>query len=147
METVPHVVILDLQMPVMDGFEAAQAIRKHNSTRPPLLVALSGSSQLVKLAAAGTVFDHALRKPASVEPLIALATARRDDFRQGTRPRSHPVDSRTSCGNALSQCGGSVEQHESLGTAALDPSVDHVGPARASPGAAPSALTRTSWPR
>ena len=58
-DTRPDVVILDLEMPVLNGFDAAAAIRATLSP-PPMLVAVSGAPAAVIAAEAGSVFDHAL---------------------------------------------------------------------------------------
>ena len=69
----PDVVLLDLNMPVMDGFEAARAIRKRYSSPPPLIVAVSalaGPAFELKLRECG--FDHYVTKPADITKLLAL---------------------------------------------------------------------------
>lgn len=61
----PDVVVLDINMPVMDGYQAARALRDEQATDAQLLlVALTGRSQsedIQRAAAAG--FDHHLSKP------------------------------------------------------------------------------------
>ncbi len=72
----PDVVILDLNMPVLDGFGAARAIRDMYPSPPPLLIALSALTHLSsdsKLRDCG--FDRFLTKPADVEELSALIEA------------------------------------------------------------------------
>ena len=69
--TRPDVVILDLEMPVLNGFDAAAAIRATLSP-PPMLVAVSGAPAAVIAAEAGSVFDHALRKPLDFDDLCRL---------------------------------------------------------------------------
>ncbi len=69
----PDVVILDLNMPLMDGFQAARAIRDRYPSPPPVLVAvsaLSGNSVKKRLDDCG--FDHFLTKPADVEKLLTI---------------------------------------------------------------------------
>jgi CheY-like chemotaxis protein len=69
----PDAAILDLAMPVMNGFEAAEAIRRE--TEVPLLVALSGwGGQDVELGAKNAGFDLVLCKG---DPFEELATALR----------------------------------------------------------------------
>lgn len=66
------VVILDIEMPVMDGFEAAATIRQALGDRAPLLIALSENGRTIDLAASESAFDHALHKPVGPQRLLAL---------------------------------------------------------------------------
>ena len=82
----PDLVLMDLSLPVMDGYEAARRVVAHGDQTPafavPLLVALSGYSgdeERAKTAAAG--FKQHLVKPVAPERLqavIAYAQATRD---------------------------------------------------------------------
>lgn len=72
----PDIVLLDLDMPVLDGFGAAREIRDLYPSPPPVLVALSALAYLSsedRLQGAG--FDHALTKPADFEALSAIVDA------------------------------------------------------------------------
>jgi CheY-like chemotaxis protein len=64
----PHLVIMDLGMPRMDGYEAARRIREHNSK--VVLVALTGSDgeDAVKRTVESG-FDLHLAKPANPDSL------------------------------------------------------------------------------
>jgi signal transduction histidine kinase/ActR/RegA family two-component response regulator len=69
----PRVVLLDIGMPGMDGYEVARRLRSHREHADALLVALTGWSypqDHARSRAAG--FDHHLRKPADVDELMAL---------------------------------------------------------------------------
>jgi PAS domain S-box-containing protein len=69
----PHVAILDLGMPDIDGYELAQRIRRQRWGSGVLLVALSGWGQeedKVRSREAG--FDHHLTKPVSPTDLEAV---------------------------------------------------------------------------
>ncbi len=69
----PDVVILDINMPAVDGFEAAQAIRALSPIRPPMIIALSALTHLsssATLEACG--FDYYMTKPADVDLLTAI---------------------------------------------------------------------------
>ena len=69
----PDVVILDLNMPVMDGFEAARAIRDRYPSPPPVLVAVSAiDGNSVKQRLDGSGFDHFLTKPTDVDELLSI---------------------------------------------------------------------------
>jgi CheY-like chemotaxis protein len=69
----PHVVLLDIGLPKMDGYEVCQAIRRNQSKRRPFVVALTGWGQdndRRKSLEAG--FDHHLVKPVSFDVLMQL---------------------------------------------------------------------------
>ena len=69
----PAVVVLDIDMPVLDGYGAARAIRLTPSDRLPVLVALTalGGHETRRLAfEAG--FDAHVTKPARIDALLAL---------------------------------------------------------------------------
>lgn len=60
----PHVVLLDLSLPGMDGYEVAQALRKRPYGANLVLVALTGwSGREVQAKAAEAGFDFHLLKP------------------------------------------------------------------------------------
>ncbi|HZI89042.1 MAG TPA: ATP-binding protein [Candidatus Polarisedimenticolia bacterium] len=69
----PDVIVLDLGMPRMDGYEAARRIRNESWSNGVLLVALTGWGQEEDRARAKRAgFDHHLTKPASPEALVHL---------------------------------------------------------------------------
>jgi CheY-like chemotaxis protein len=77
----PDVVLLDVGLPVMSGFEVARALRRHHATATAYLVAMTGWGQpedRERTREAG--FDHHLTKPAGpdvLEDLLAGITPRR----------------------------------------------------------------------
>jgi PAS domain S-box-containing protein len=73
----PSVVLLDIGMPEMDGFEVAQRIRRRGDDAGILLIALTGWGQdedRRRTEEAG--FDHHLVKPADITSLQALLASR-----------------------------------------------------------------------
>ena len=67
----PDVVVMDLGMPVMDGYEAARQIRAHAREASPLLIALSGWGQEEDRARARQAgFDLHFVKPVDVGELL-----------------------------------------------------------------------------
>jgi PAS domain S-box-containing protein len=77
----PAVVLLDIGMPGMDGYEVARRIRSAFPERHTPLVALTGWGQEEdKRRAREAGFDHHLIKPADVEALQALLVTLAGDF-------------------------------------------------------------------
>ncbi len=69
----PTVVVLDLGMPDVSGFEVARRIRRAHGDGAPLLIAVSGWAQESDVRMAREAgFDHHLTKPASVAAIEAL---------------------------------------------------------------------------
>ena len=72
----PHMIWMDIRMPVMDGREAARQIKSLSSTEcwivRPVIIALTADAQQNVLNQSETsVFDHLMIKPSSKEALIA----------------------------------------------------------------------------
>lgn len=79
----PAIVVLDIQMPAMDGRAVAREIRRQQSKPFPLLVAvtaLSSPSEQVESIRSG--FDHHFVKPADLPVVLAVIAA----VRTGTGP-------------------------------------------------------------
>jgi CheY-like chemotaxis protein len=69
----PQVVVLDIGLPDMNGYELARALRKQPETADALLIAVTGygqSNDRDKALAAG--IDHHLTKPAELTALLTL---------------------------------------------------------------------------
>jgi signal transduction histidine kinase/ActR/RegA family two-component response regulator len=77
----PDAVVMDIGMPVMNGYEAARRIRDSGQRPQPVLIALTGWGQYAdKERAAQAGFDHHFVKPLQVDELLGclsrLAAAR-----------------------------------------------------------------------
>jgi signal transduction histidine kinase/ActR/RegA family two-component response regulator len=76
----PEVVLLDLGMPGMDGYEVARRLRQRDDARDVMLIALTGWGQeRDRLNSRAAGFDHHLIKPAdlhALQSLLASAVAR-----------------------------------------------------------------------
>jgi CheY-like chemotaxis protein len=69
----PRVVLLDIGMPEMNGYEVARAIRSRFPSATTTLVALTGWGQEDdRRRAREAGFDHHLVKPAELEALQAM---------------------------------------------------------------------------
>lgn len=70
-ESAPHVVILDIGLPDMDGYEVARRIRALDMAPAPRLIALTGYGQPADIALAHAAgFDAHLLKPASFDDVL-----------------------------------------------------------------------------
>lgn len=73
----PHVVLLDLMMPVVDGFEVARRLHAHDNTRDlPIVVMTAMHDVAARAGEIGT--RHFLAKPFDINDLITtveVATA------------------------------------------------------------------------
>lgn len=71
----PEVVLLDIGLPGMDGYEVARCVRNELGDAAPMLVAMTGYSQHeIKRHARKAEFDHHLVKPADMGVLRELLT-------------------------------------------------------------------------
>ena len=69
----PEIVFLDLDMPVLNGYEAARAIRRAPLPQQPFLIALTAAhGAAIEVASRAVGFDFYLRKPADTNALLAL---------------------------------------------------------------------------
>ena len=69
----PEVVILDIGLPDLNGFEVAQALRLQHTTQPITLIAVTGyGADKFKNLQAQSVFDHYLLKPTDPSVLLKL---------------------------------------------------------------------------
>ncbi|MCP3725816.1 response regulator [Paraburkholderia sp. CNPSo 3272] len=69
----PEVILLDIGLPGMTGFEVAQRVRADESLPPSLIIAISGYSQEDhRHLAADAGIDHYLVKPADLDALVGI---------------------------------------------------------------------------
>ena len=69
----PGIVFMDLDMPVLNGYEAARVIRGAALPRQPFLIALTAAHGMaIEVATRAVGFDFYLRKPADTNALLAL---------------------------------------------------------------------------
>src|SRR5688572_5134955 len=71
-ELLPDIVLSDIGLPGLDGFEVARALRRTPATAEALLIAISaqGQDEDVREMAEASGFDYVLAKPA--EPAVLL---------------------------------------------------------------------------
>ena len=71
----PYLIFLDIGMPVMDGYQVAQALRADETLSDVKLVALTAWSDEVSRARARAAgFDIHLTKPAKIVDLVEIAS-------------------------------------------------------------------------
>ena len=71
----PHVVLLDISLPKMDGYQVCEAIRSKESASKTIMIALTGwgeEGDRLKSMQAG--FDDHLVKPVSVDDVMEVLT-------------------------------------------------------------------------
>jgi len=77
----PHVCILDIEMPGLDGNEIARRVRAQQWRERPLLIALSGwTSAEDRMGALDAGFDHYLTKPVEPARLVRIIQSYLDSF-------------------------------------------------------------------
>lgn len=71
----PHVVLMDITMPKMNGYEAARRLRAESWGKSVVLIALTGWGRRTDIEAAERAgFDGHLLKPVDAEALVRLIT-------------------------------------------------------------------------
>jgi two-component system CheB/CheR fusion protein len=72
----PDVVLLDINMPEVSGYDVARSLRDHKRAPRPRIIALTGASAESDRVVAKLVgFDHFLEKPVDHDKLLALLAA------------------------------------------------------------------------
>lgn len=75
----PHICVLDLLMPKLDGRELARRIREQAWSTRPLLIALTGCTTAEdRRSAMEAGFDHYMTKPTDPANLVRVVQAYRD---------------------------------------------------------------------
>lgn len=69
-EVHPDVVIMDITMPMVDGLEAAQLLRRVFRDKRPRLIALTGRARELSSLGTDSGFDVLLSKPVAFEELV-----------------------------------------------------------------------------
>lgn len=82
----PDAVLLDMEMPEMDGFETADRLLDAEAAHPPCLIAVTGNAALCDEASHDSRFADALLKPPDPSRLLALLEERAGDA-EPERPR------------------------------------------------------------
>ena len=68
----PTAVILDVEMPVCDGLQAASQLRTALGRAAPLLIGVSGNSRTLQKGVDDGLFDCGLAKPILISELLDL---------------------------------------------------------------------------
>jgi CheY-like chemotaxis protein len=68
----PAAVVLDVEMPVCDGWQAASQLRTALGRATPLLIGVSGNSRKLLKGVDDGLFDHGLAKPVLITELLDL---------------------------------------------------------------------------
>ncbi len=71
----PHVLLLDVQMPVLDGIEAARRLRGSQATKRLPLVAMTAGALQHRREELDALFDAVIRKPYEREELLSTIRA------------------------------------------------------------------------
>jgi CheY-like chemotaxis protein len=66
----PHVIVMDVTMPVLDGIEATRLIKANEATRAARVIAYTGNAS-VDTSLLPTLFSAVLHKPASADAVLA----------------------------------------------------------------------------
>ena len=71
LEWEPHLIWMDIRMPVMDGFESVEIIRSRVTKNQPVIIALTASAfEEERLTALSKGFDEFVRKPFKIDDIF-----------------------------------------------------------------------------
>ena len=69
----PHIILLDIGLPGMDGYQVAKVLRSNAKTRDAIIVAISAYDRNVHPGRSGqTGFDHRFVKPVDFDVLLSV---------------------------------------------------------------------------
>ena len=89
----PDAMLVDLSMPRMDGFRLAELVRREQSLRHTLLVAVTGyGGGQVQEAVRVAGFDHYLLKPVEINQLLNVLRSARSLLRMCTEEQRNLTD-------------------------------------------------------
>ena len=72
----PHIVLLDLDLPKLNGYDVCRRMRAESWVKQPLIVAVTGwSDDAHRMEALGAGFDMHLVKPVSAEVFMTVLAA------------------------------------------------------------------------
>ena len=92
----PDIVLLDLGLPVVDGYQVAATLRARVAGDGPLLIAISGYGQPEDRERSKAVgFDHHLVKPIDCDELLALMRSDSRTWQPSTSAPSTPHQARS----------------------------------------------------
>jgi DNA-binding response OmpR family regulator len=78
----PDVVLLDIGLPDMTGYDVARAVRRQGERRPTLIAVTAWNKETDRLMARAAGFDHYLAKPYDPRALLALLGPREEPSRR-----------------------------------------------------------------
>lgn len=124
----PDVALLDIGMPKLDGYQAAQRIRSDAGDRPPKLIALTGWSQDEdRRRARDAGFDEHLVKPAELDKLrrLLVSSTQQKAAANGAVPRTEPPSSGSGPRVSASGASAQTEQSSASDSPAM-PAAEHI---------------------
>jgi DNA-binding response OmpR family regulator len=111
----PELVVLDVNLPLLDGFEVLRRLRKHSQVPVMMLTVRSSEEDEVQGLDLGA--DDYLRKPFSPRALLARV---RSLLRRGTDPGDEPVEAWGPLRLDLERSEGSVQGGEAFRLSPLE---------------------------
>jgi len=110
--TTPDAMLVDLGMPQMNGFRLAELIRREESLRKTLLIAVTGyGGGAVEDAVRVAGFDHYVLKPFDLHQLLALLRGARSMLRTYSEERRDLVDEIAEMARRQSEIAAAAEEH------------------------------------